>query len=455
MRHAVITTPHEFCENHAAVLDHACDTVSEYTGRALADLLVDRFRVTTIRGTTNRRRLDLNRRDAHDSPFQQEIDMALRPGDILLDVHSYPGGHPDPVMQDWGRFDLVFPAYAGVNDHASEQLAAELRRSGVRAKTVSPEKVPDLDLYYVIQRFGPRARPGIMLEFNEDIGLTRLNTVLDVIADTVTRLWKEAAPATTGGRRPFRGGTRPGAPGAVNGPPPGHPIPWLFTWMFWTEEAHRREGDRTRSLAYLELTPEWQARLGARVDMLRYARDVYPDPQELRGMTFAADPETGGDHIGNFFYRLPEWADDPEQFLTPVDPQVHGLMEAAAVTDAAYAGDDPEVPEGTPFGELLYPVIFGQWLKHFNGWAVAYLFPNDPVHQRAMEALRENLHYGGQQPPMDVESSAGGMSLVWDDGVTVTEAVPAGLLEQATGRWPEARGVYRHLPVGYRQGRLR
>lgn len=205
MPHVVVSTPHEFCENHAAVLDHACDTVSEYAARGLVDLLRDGgLHVTQVRGTTNRRRLDLNRQVAHNHPFQVSIARSLRPGDMLLDVHSYPGAYPDPVMQDWGRYDLVLPAYPGLNEDDSEALAAALRSRGIRCKCVYPSQVDALNLYYVIQRFARVTRPAIMLEFNEDVGLSRLNTVLDVLADLLTPQQAVNAPRQAVAGRRFR-----------------------------------------------------------------------------------------------------------------------------------------------------------------------------------------------------------------------------------------------------------
>lgn len=226
-RRAVITTPHALCESFAGILEHACDTVAVHAAQGLAHhLRAAGWQVVYIEGDTNRRKLDLNRKAAHTSPFHDRVDRVLRPGDALIDVHSFPGDAADPTMDAWGQNDVVLCAFDGVstevcgtmgacaapwangwggNAEASQALAQTLNERGVDAavqyppddwgqqRAPRPWEIPvreeALRHYYVVQRFGPKARPALMLEFDEDKGLSRLNYTLSVIGATIAQMF--------------------------------------------------------------------------------------------------------------------------------------------------------------------------------------------------------------------------------------------------------------------------
>ena len=188
---AVITVPHALCSSHEAVIAHACDTVAPHAARGLAWHLGRQGRhVAHFTGNTDRRQLDLNRKVAHRSEFVQQADRALAavgPWSIYLDVHSWPGDRlgNDRYLSHWVDYDLVVCAWP-FNRHCADHLASQLR--GWKVLIDTPARTPLLNHYAMIQRLGPRAGYSLMLEFDEDTGLTTLDALVSAVAAAIAQV---------------------------------------------------------------------------------------------------------------------------------------------------------------------------------------------------------------------------------------------------------------------------
>lgn len=187
---AVITTPHQHCEHHAAVLEHACDTVSEYAARGLLHHLQQAgiFSVW-VQGDTNRRKLDLNRAESSHASFHAKAQRHLLEAQgrgLLLDVHSYPGKRlRGSDIEHWSEQELILCGYPGLNLETSHAIAQLLRSKGVLVDVETPGRVPAILLYHTVQHHGPRAQLALMLEFDEDRGLSRMNELVRLVAQAV------------------------------------------------------------------------------------------------------------------------------------------------------------------------------------------------------------------------------------------------------------------------------
>lgn len=186
-RHAVISIPHAYCAGHEAVEVHACDTVAVHAGRALNSRLRNYgVKTTVLVGDTDRREIDLNRIEASRTEYWKHLNYTLHPGDMLCDVHSYPGDEPY-FQATWGRVPVVLIGYEHLNMDQCERMQFALQQNGVKSIIRTPEHWKDISLYAIIQHFGPRAWPAMMFEFNEDSGLTTLNRVATACANALVR----------------------------------------------------------------------------------------------------------------------------------------------------------------------------------------------------------------------------------------------------------------------------
>ena len=177
----VITVPHANCDAKGVQWEHPCDYVAPAGAYALATHL--RKRGTSpnlLMGNINRAQLDLNRPAAANSAFHRTIASKLAPGCVYVDMHSFPGtGYWGKV---WGQNELVLCSYSGVNEGATVHICDKLRRHGIKCKVESPDSLPLVKDYYLIQRFGSLARIPLMVELNEAVSPERRSYGMDVLA---------------------------------------------------------------------------------------------------------------------------------------------------------------------------------------------------------------------------------------------------------------------------------
>ncbi len=177
----VITVPHAKCDPKSPREDHSCDFAAPDGAQLLNAHLKKRGKLPTLLiGNINRTYLDLNRPAAANTAFHRTIAAKLAPGGVYVDMHSFPTeGYWDQV---WGQNELVLCAYFGINDIATADIAAKLRRGGIKCRVESPETLPLVKDYYLIQKFGPLARIPLMVELNESVTPERRSYAMDVLA---------------------------------------------------------------------------------------------------------------------------------------------------------------------------------------------------------------------------------------------------------------------------------
>jgi hypothetical protein len=101
----ILSCPHAQCEIPKKDYDkHFCDWVAEDALMGILKHLGDEPNTKYIIGKDVRTVWDLNRKRSRVRPFRKKLDSMIKPGDLHIDVHSYPDSdHSD----NWHEYDFV------------------------------------------------------------------------------------------------------------------------------------------------------------------------------------------------------------------------------------------------------------------------------------------------------------------------------------------------------------
>jgi len=133
----VITVPHATCVDapqHRIM--HTCDYIASDVATALGQFIQQCGMDKVFYGNINRGETDLNRREGRDTRFRQKVREHLKPGTILVDVHSYPS-----YSFNYGDYDV---ALIGDNERIKKTLKSKLERHGYKVGTFTTNSIDDI-----------------------------------------------------------------------------------------------------------------------------------------------------------------------------------------------------------------------------------------------------------------------------------------------------------------------
>lgn len=139
----VLSCPHAQCDIHPDdYKEHYCDWVAEDALNGILDRIGEIPSVISIIGRDERLEHDLNRNRSRHRPFRKKLESILNPGDIHIDVHSYPD---TDKSDDWYEYDMV------LFHHDDEQLTAllseYLKKAGYTVKVMPGDSINDIAVH--------------------------------------------------------------------------------------------------------------------------------------------------------------------------------------------------------------------------------------------------------------------------------------------------------------------
>lgn len=157
MTKIILTVPHAQCP--LLLNAHHCDTIAPTVAKELRNYLSSQnYKVFLYFGNVPRTVKDLNRVEARNSNFYQKVFGILEPGDILIDVHSFP-----PNEKRFGDNDFVFYEFKNPPNGA---FVDELFRN-VKSNRFYYSIMEGSDINLIVPDALNKGVKAVLVEFNE------------------------------------------------------------------------------------------------------------------------------------------------------------------------------------------------------------------------------------------------------------------------------------------------
>ena len=165
----IITAPHSKCDPN--IKERNCDSVSDYASRSLYRLLPDPK--ILIPATHHRNQLDLNRKEANNTPFWNILRSCITTSvpPIVIDVHSFPLG-----LEPYEIFIITYNSTSYVDN-----LYQNLLFNGITAGIFQGNELNEIVITAL--QHGCIA---FLLEYNESLSAERIEQINGVIAQYLT-----------------------------------------------------------------------------------------------------------------------------------------------------------------------------------------------------------------------------------------------------------------------------
>ena len=139
----VLSCPHAQCDIHPSDYnEHYCDWIAEDALNCILDRIGDISTVKTIIGRDERLDHDLNRNRSRDRPFRKQLAKMIRPGDVHIDVHSYPD---TDKTDDWYLYDIVL--FHHDDEHLTALISEYLKKHGYTVKVMPGDSINDIAVH--------------------------------------------------------------------------------------------------------------------------------------------------------------------------------------------------------------------------------------------------------------------------------------------------------------------
>ena len=136
----ILSCPHAQCEIPKSDYNkHLCDWVAEEALMGILEHLGDEPNTKFIIGKDLRTIWDLNRKRSRLRPFRKALEKIIRPGDLHIDVHSYPDSdHSD----NWHEYDFVLFKHG--DEKLITQLSNAIKAAGFTVMVLPADRINDV-----------------------------------------------------------------------------------------------------------------------------------------------------------------------------------------------------------------------------------------------------------------------------------------------------------------------
>lgn len=155
----VITVPHDKCKPSNTPEQRNCDIVAKHVADRIYNQLSTIIPIQIHHADIYREDGDLNRIETFNTKWRKNISENIKPGDILLDIHSFPN-----TIQSFGTINGIIPKIVLLDmDDNHQQICDDVKTNIPLTKYMTGSEKND-----IVQDALSRGVDAMLWEFNEE-----------------------------------------------------------------------------------------------------------------------------------------------------------------------------------------------------------------------------------------------------------------------------------------------